>query len=116
MRNCKECVFDNICTPDMNRHIPLHCNFKALVSSGGIQGDNDSSSPKTGFVTKQIHVPRAWTDPSVRRKQWKRDIRFGTWNERSLYRCGSLTTVASELARYKLDLVGVQEFRRDKGA
>jgi hypothetical protein len=34
---------------------------------------------------------------------------------RSLYRSGSLMTVARELARYKLDLVGVQEVRWDKG-
>jgi len=33
----------------------------------------------------------------------------------SLYRSGSLTTAARELARYKLDLVGVKEFRGDKG-
>jgi exonuclease III len=39
---------------------------------------------------------------------------FGTWNVRSVYRGGSLTTVARELARYKLDLVGVQEVRWDK--
>jgi hypothetical protein len=36
---------------------------------------------------------------------------FGTWNVRSLYRPGSLMTVARELAKYKLDLVGVQEVR-----
>jgi len=41
-------------------------------------------------------------------------MRFGTWNVRSLYRSGSLTTVNRELARYKLDLVGVQEVRWDK--
>ena len=34
---------------------------------------------------------------------------MGTWNVRSLYRAGSLTAAARELARYKLDLVGVQE-------
>ena len=33
----------------------------------------------------------------------------------SLYRAGSLMAAARELARYKLDLVGVQEVRRDKG-
>jgi hypothetical protein len=38
----------------------------------------------------------------------KRDILLGTWNVRSLYRAGSLTPAARELARYKLDLVGVQ--------
>ena len=45
----------------------------------------------------------------------KRDIVLGTWNVRSLYRAGSLTAVTMELARYKLDLVGVQEVRWDKG-
>jgi hypothetical protein len=44
-------------------------------------------------------------------RKWKRDILLGTWNVRSLYRVGSLMTVAKELARYKLDLVGVQEVR-----
>jgi len=32
----------------------------------------------------------------------KRDILLGTWNVRSLYRVGSLTAAARELARYKL--------------
>jgi exonuclease III len=44
------------------------------------------------------------------------DFRFGTWNVRSLYRSGSLQTVAMELGKYKLDLVGVQEVRWDKGS
>jgi exonuclease III len=48
-------------------------------------------------------------------RKWKRDILVGTWNVRSLYRAASLMTVAKELARYKLDLVGVQEVRWDKG-
>ena len=48
-------------------------------------------------------------------RQRKRDIVLGTWNVRSLYRAGSLTAVTRELARYKLDLVGVQEVRWDKG-
>jgi len=42
-------------------------------------------------------------------------MRFCTWNVTSLYRSGSLTTVARELARYKLEYVGVQEVRWDKG-
>jgi len=40
------------------------------------------------------------------------------WNVSSLYRAGSLAAAAAaarELARYKLDLVGVQEVRWDKG-
>jgi hypothetical protein len=43
------------------------------------------------------------------------DMRFGMWNVRSLYRAGSLMTVSRELARYKLDLVGVQEDRWEGG-
>jgi exonuclease III len=42
-------------------------------------------------------------------------MRLGTWNVRSLYRAGSLKVAARDLARYKLDLVGVQEVRWDKG-
>jgi exonuclease III len=41
-------------------------------------------------------------------------MKFGTWNVRSLYRAGVLIAAARELARYKLDLVGVQEVRLDK--
>jgi len=42
-------------------------------------------------------------------------MRFFTWKVSRLYRSGSLTAVAArELARCKLDLVGVQEVRRDK--
>jgi exonuclease III len=40
---------------------------------------------------------------------------FGTWNVRSLYRSGSFKTVARELGKFKLDIVGVQEVRWDKG-
>jgi len=50
----------------------------------------------------------------VRPKQRKRGMRFGTWKVRSLYRAGSFTAAARELARNKLDLVGVQEVRWDR--
>jgi len=42
-------------------------------------------------------------------------MRFGTWNVRSLYLSGSLTTVSRVLTRCKLDLVRVREVRWDKG-
>jgi hypothetical protein len=42
-------------------------------------------------------------------------MRFGTWDVRSLYRIGSMKTVARELGKCKLDLVGVQEVRWEKG-
>jgi len=41
-------------------------------------------------------------------------MRFGTWIVGSLYRSGSITAAARELARYKLDLVGVKEVKWDK--
>ena len=54
-------------------------------------------------------------EEAPRSRQRKRDIVLGTWNVRSLYRAGSLTAMTRELARYKLDLVGVQEVRWVKG-
>jgi exonuclease III len=42
-------------------------------------------------------------------------MRFGLWNVRSLYREASLMTFSRVLARYKLDLVGVQEVRWEGG-
>jgi hypothetical protein len=51
---------------------------------------------------------------SQRFRKRKRDILVGTWNVRSLYKTGSLTAASRELARYKLDLVGVQELKWDK--
>jgi len=42
-------------------------------------------------------------------------MKFGTWNVMSLLWAGSLTAAAGELARYTIDLVGVEEVRWDKG-
>jgi len=42
-------------------------------------------------------------------------MKIGTWNVRRLYRVGSLKAGARELVRYKLDVVGLQDFRWDKG-
>ena len=40
---------------------------------------------------------------------------MSTWNVRSMYRSGFLTTASRELAKYKLNIVDVQEVRWDKG-
>jgi exonuclease III len=40
---------------------------------------------------------------------------FGTWNVRSIYRAGSLRVVGEGISKHKLDLVGVQEVRWDRG-
>jgi len=42
-------------------------------------------------------------------------MRFGIWNVSSLYGSESITSVTTESARNKLDLVGVQEVSWDKG-
>jgi hypothetical protein len=42
------------------------------------------------------------------------DMRFGTWNVRSMYRAGSFSAVAEEISKYKLHLVGVQEVTWDR--
>jgi len=62
---------------------------------------------KTASCYKQKLVPRTLTDPLVRNKQRKRSTKLGTWNVMSLYKAHSHTAAARELARYKLDLVGV---------
>jgi hypothetical protein len=38
-------------------------------------------------------------------------MRFGKWNDNNLYRVGAMKSVVGELEKYKLDLVGFQEFR-----
>jgi hypothetical protein len=43
------------------------------------------------------------------------DMKFGTCDVRNLCRAGLLTTGAREIAKYKIDLVGVQEVRWDRG-
>jgi hypothetical protein len=43
------------------------------------------------------------------------DMRFGTWNVRSMYRAGSLRVVGEEISKYKLDLVEVHEVRWNGG-
>jgi exonuclease III len=60
--------------------------------------------------------PQNWTDSLDKRpKQKNMDMRFGTWNVRSMYRAGSLRAVAEEISKYKLDLVGAQEVKWSRG-
>ena len=48
----------------------------------------------------------------VQHKKRKRDLRFGTWKVRSLYRAGLFRAAVRELGGYKLYLVGVQMLDR----
>jgi hypothetical protein len=43
------------------------------------------------------------------------DMRFGTWNVRSIYRAGSIRVVAEDISKYHLNLVGVKEVKWDGG-
>jgi hypothetical protein len=57
---------------------------------------------KNKLVTKTSKEPRTWTDSLDRQPKLRNmDMRFGTWNVRSLYRAGSLMTVSRELARFR---------------
>ncbi|XP_008185534.1 uncharacterized protein LOC100573366 [Acyrthosiphon pisum] len=40
-----------------------------------------------------------------------KDFKTGTWNVRTLYKPGNLTTAILELERYRLDIIAVQEIR-----
>jgi hypothetical protein len=62
-------------------------------------------------VTKRFKAPPIWTDSLTRPKHWKKDMRFGIWNVRSLYGRRSQVSSGGELEKYKLDLVGVQDVR-----
>jgi len=70
----------------------------------------------TYHITELSQRHRIWTDPVVRRKQRKRDVRFGNSNISSLYRSGSLKTVVREVGRYKLDFLFVQKVGWDTGS
>jgi len=56
-----------------------------------------------------------WVFPGEASRRRQRGMKIGTWNVRSLYMAGSRKAAARELVRYKLDVVGVQEVRWDKG-
>jgi hypothetical protein len=54
---------------------------------------------KNKVGTKCYKGPRTWTDSLDKRpKLRKMDMRFGTWNVRSLYRAGSHITVVKEMS------------------
>jgi hypothetical protein len=72
---------------------------------------------KNKLVMKCHKGPRTWTNYLDKRPKLKKmDMRFGMWNVRSLYRAGSLVTVAKEISKYELDLVRVQKVRWDRGS
>jgi hypothetical protein len=73
-------------------------------------GDWELFTSKDQHVTKCYTWLRAGNGLLERYRQRKTDMNYGTWNVRSVYRAGSLTTVASELAKCNLDLVSVKRW------
>ena len=72
-----------------------------------------TSHCKNKGVQKRHIRPRNRTDKLERPWQRKMDMIFGTWNLRRLYRERALGLVTSEIDKYRMDLVGVQEVRWD---
>jgi len=75
--------------------------------AGGLAEVLTTPQRKTWPWYETVHVPCTWTDPSARPEQRKRDMKFGTWIVRRLYRSGSIAAAAAaaarELATHKLN-------------
>ena len=65
-----------------------------------------TSHCKNKGVQKDYIGPRNWTDNLEPPWQRKMEMKFETWNVRSLYRAGALGLVTSELYRGRIDRVG----------
>jgi hypothetical protein len=92
-------------------------SLNLLEPSGPVKGGNGIALallPSLHF-TSQLHPTWLHKCTALRSSTlvylFTTDMRFGTCNVRSLYRAGSLMAAARELARYKLDLVGVHDVR-----
>jgi hypothetical protein len=77
---------------------------------------NQQLADKNKLVTECYTGLWTWMDSLEWPGQQKMDMRFGTWNVRSLHRAGSLKMVASKSAKYNTDLVAVQIVKWNKVA
>ena len=69
-----------------------------------------------GKIFQQSDLRRGvFLEEASRTRQRKGDVLLGKRSVKELYRVGSLTAAAREVARYKLDVVGEQEVRWEKG-
>jgi hypothetical protein len=68
------------------------------------------------MLMELLNEPQTWADSLGKQsKIWNMVMRFGTWNIGSMYRASPLMAVLEELSKYKLDLVGVQQVRWNRG-
>ena len=73
----------------------------------------ETNNPEVNYSPTRISGGGSVSRESSRKIH--REMKLGTCNVTSLYRAGSLKAAARELARYKLDVMGVQEVRWDEG-
>ncbi|KAL4104718.1 hypothetical protein QTP88_020000 [Uroleucon formosanum] len=63
------------------------------------------------------NLPRISGDNGKTTGNWKNALLFGTWNVRTLFKTGAAQGVVSEIERYRLKVVALQEIRwRDLGS
>jgi hypothetical protein len=80
------------------------------------RGANKSLTLKNKLIAKCHEESQDWTDSLDKLcKFGKMDMRFSTWDVRSLYGAGLLLTAAKELSKCKSDWVGVQGVEWNKG-
>jgi hypothetical protein len=69
---------------------------------------------KTYLVTKQGQQPRIDEDIGFRpwHVPWKYELKIATWNVRTMLRHGKMNETGNEIVKFKLDIVAMQEIRR----
>ena len=72
------------------------------------------SHHRKGKIKLCCTKPLTWTDTLEHLKKWKTNMRFRTWNVRSLYNTDLNTKLTREVAKYKSN-AGVLQVREDKG-
>ena len=65
---------------------------------GGAKFANGRANKRTTCTNDNLKIPKSI-------------ITIGTWNVRTLRRCGKLEELTNELKRYRLDIIGLAETR-----
>jgi hypothetical protein len=74
---------------------------KGWSSSLGLGVGITTPRHKNKLVTKMFKKPRNWNDFLDKRPKLKKiNMRFGTWNVRSMYRAGPLRALAEGISEY----------------
>ncbi len=91
----KTTLVTETCKPDINLPLP---------TTAGESVDSDNMTPEweTAFGPRRLRILST-----------KFTLKMGTWNVRTLYQAGKSINVANEMARYKLDILGLTEVRWD---